>query len=31
MAYALQDYSGWIWPWGMSNPTSSQMDTYFVL
>jgi len=29
MAYAIQDYSqGWIWPWGVNNPTSAQMDTY---
>lgn len=28
LAYALDDYSNWIWPWGSSNPTSSQVDTY---
>ncbi|MFC4770326.1 DUF7689 domain-containing protein [Effusibacillus consociatus] len=28
LAYALGNYSSWVWPWGSSNPTSSQVDTY---
>ncbi|WP_420329428.1 DUF7689 domain-containing protein [Paenibacillus gorillae] len=28
LAYALGNTSSWIWPWGSSNPTSSQVDTY---
>ncbi|EFM09647.1 conserved hypothetical protein [Paenibacillus curdlanolyticus YK9] len=28
LAYALGDTSNWVWPWGSSNPTSAQVDTY---
>ena len=28
LAYALGNTSSWVWPWGGSEPTSSQVDTY---
>ncbi|WP_460977788.1 DUF7689 domain-containing protein [Paenibacillus sp. MAH-36] len=28
LAYALGNYSSWVWPWGSNNPTSTQVDTY---
>jgi hypothetical protein len=28
LAYALGNQTSWIWPWGGSNPTVSQVDSY---
>ncbi|MEC0208684.1 hypothetical protein P4H70_06950, partial [Paenibacillus ehimensis] len=28
LAYALGNYSNWVWPWGSNNPSNSQVDTY---
>lgn len=25
LAYALGNYSSWVWPWGSNNPTSTQV------
>lgn len=28
LAYALGNTTSWVWPWGSSNPSSSQVDSY---
>jgi len=28
LAYALGNTTSWVWPWGASNPTFSQVQTY---
>lgn len=28
LAYAIGNYSSWVWPWAPDNPSNSQVDTY---
>jgi len=30
LAYVVNNYGSWVWPWGTSNPTGAQADTFIA-